>query len=131
VKRGASLIVSPSKQTTVLGEVNIARYLARLLTPHYDADIISATQIDILLDHAAALIHSSGDTSGALKIFSQQLGRKKWFVGSDVPSLADIVVWSSVKQRRLAAMAPDNVRQWLVRCDAMPEFANAGHLLQL
>jgi len=129
VKHGASLVVNPSKQTPVVGEVNIARYLARLLTPRYDADIVTATQIDTFLDCAAVLLHDRGDTSGALKSLGQQLGRKKWFAGNDRPSLADIVIWSAIKQCHLAATAPDNVRQWLARCDVLPEFANAGRLL--
>jgi len=132
VKHGASLIVSPNKQTPVVGEVNIARYLARLLTPRYDADIVAATQVDSLLDHAAALLHDNRDTAGALKSLGQLLGRKKWFVGSgDQLSLADIVIWSSVKQCRRAVTAPDNIRQWLATCDVLPEFANAGRLLVL
>ena len=132
VKSGPSLVVNPSKQTPVVGEVNIARYLARQLTPCYDdSDIVTATQIDTLLDHAAVLLHGSGDIAGALKSLGQQLGKKKWFVGNDRPSLADIVIWSAVKQCHLAATAPDNVRQWLARCDMLPEFANAGRLLLL
>ena len=128
VKCGASMIVSPSKQTPVVGEVNIARYLARLLTPRYDADAVSATQTDTMLDHAAVLLRVNCDTSGALKSLGQLLGRKQWFA-NDQLSLADIVIWSSVKQSRLATTAPDNVRQWLARCDTLPEFANAGRLL--
>jgi len=130
VKHGASLIVSPSKHTPVIGEVNIARYLSRLLTPRYDADIVTATQIDTLLDHAAVLLHSS-DSSSAVKSLGPLLGRKKWFVGNDEPSLADIVMWSALKQRQLVATAPDNVRQWLARCDLLPEYANAECLLVL
>lgn len=133
VRHGASLVVSPGKQTPVVGEVSIARYLARQLTPRYDDDddIVTATQIDSLLDHAAVLLHSNTDTSSAVKSLGQLLGRKKWFVGTDRPSLADIVIWSAIKQRRLAAAAPDNVRQWLAKCDVLPEFANAERLLML
>jgi len=128
VKHGASLIVNPCKQTPILGEVNIARYLARLLTPRYDDDIVTATQIDSILDHAAAVLHGS-DTSAIVKSLGQLLARKRWFVGNERPSLADIVMWSAVKQRCSDAMVPDNVCQWLARCDMLPEFANAGRLL--
>jgi len=131
VKSGASMVVSPSKQAPVVGEANIARYLSRLLTPRYDADIVTATQIDSLLDHAATLLHGNCDTSDSLKSLGLVLGTKQWFVGADKPSLADILLWSAVKQRRLASSAPDNVRQWLARCDLLPEFANAGRLLML
>jgi len=125
-------MVSPGKQTPVVGEANIARYLARLLTPRYDdvdSDIVRATQIDSLLDYAAVLLHSNCDMPSAVKSLGQLLARKKWFVGSDGLSLADIVIWSTIKQRRLAAAVPDNVRQWLAKCDALPEFAAAERLL--
>ena len=131
VRRGATLVVSPSKQMPVVGEVNVARYLARLLSPRYDTDIVTATQIDTLLDHAAVLLHCSDTLAAAVKSLAQLLGRKKWFVGNDQPSLADIVMWSAVKQRRVAASAPENVRQWLARCDLLPEFAKAERLLVL
>lgn len=129
VRQGATLVVSPSKQTPVVGEVNVARYLARLLTPRYDADVVTATQIDALLDHAAVLLHSSDSLGAAVKSLGQLLGRKKWFVGNDRPSVVDIVMWSAVKQRNVAASAPENVRQWLARCDLLPEFAKAERLL--
>jgi len=131
VRHGATLVVSPSKQTPVVGEVNVARYLARLLTPRYDAEDVSATQIDTLLDHAAILLRSSDTLTAAVKTLGQLLGRKKWFVGNDRPSVVDIVMWSAVKQRHVAASAPENVRQWLARCDLLPEFAKAERLLVL
>jgi len=131
VRHSATLVVSPSKQTPVVGEVNVARYLARLMTPRYDADIVAATQIDTLLDHAAVLLDSSEALTAAVKSLGQLLGRKKWFVGNDRPSLVDIVMWSAVKQRHVAAAAPENVHQWLTRCDLLPEFAKAERLLVL
>lgn len=131
VRHGATLVVSPSKQTPVVGEVNVARYLARLLTPRYDAEDVSATQIDTLLDHAAILLRSSDTFTAAVKTLGQLLGRKKWFVGNDRPSVVDIVMWSAVKQRHVAASAPENVHQWLARCDLLPEFAKAERLLVL
>lgn len=131
VKHGASLVVSPSNQSPVVGEASIARYLARLLTPRYDDDIVTATQIDTLLDHAAALLRGNCDTSGAVKSLGHLLGKKSWFIGADWPSLADIVMWSAMKQRKLTQRAPDNVRQWLAKCNALPEFANAEQLLVL
>ena len=133
VKHGASLIVSPGKQTPVLGEVSIARYLARQLTPRYDDDIVTATQIDTLLDHAAVLMHGNCDTSSTIKLLSQLLRKKKWFVGTDRDhtSLADIVIWSAITQRQLSAKVPDNMRQWVAQCDRLPDFANAKRLLLL
>jgi len=124
-------VMSPSKQTPVLGEANVARYLARLLTPRYDSDVVTATQVDTLLDHAAVLLHGRDALGAAVKSLGQLLGSKKWFVGGDRPSVADIVMWSAVKQRRVAASAPENVRHWLARCDLLPEFAKAERLLVL
>jgi len=131
VRHGATLVVSPSKQIPVVGEVNIARYLARLMIPRYDADIVIATQIDTLLDHAALLLHSSDTLIASVKSLAQLLGRKKWFVGNDRLSLVDIVMWSAIKQRNVAVSAPENVHQWLARCDLLPEFAKAERLLVL
>lgn len=133
-KSGPSLMVEPNRQSAVCGEANIARYLARLLSPCYDdvnaADIVTATQIDVLLDVAASLLRcQSSQSTSMIKSLGAKLGRAPWFIGVDRPSLADIVLWSAVKQRSVGTQLTDNVRQWINRCDNLPEFAPVAQLL--
>ncbi|XP_052772597.1 aminoacyl tRNA synthase complex-interacting multifunctional protein 2-like [Mya arenaria] len=52
VENGPELMVSPAKQSVITGEVNIARYLNRLISPDFDtSDITMATMADEWLDN--------------------------------------------------------------------------------
>ena len=83
------------------------------------------------MEHAAVLLRGTCNSSAVLKSLGELLGRRKWFAGDVEPSLADIVIWSSVKQRHLSAQAPSNITQWLARCQVLPQFANAERLMVL
>ena len=126
-------MVEPNRQTPIVGEANIARYLARLSTSrHYDDDdIVTATRIDAVLDSAAALLRARGDVPSLAKSLAVS-GKSHWLVG-DSPSVADAVVWSALTTvaggDRGAAGIPGNVRQWLERCDQLPEFKAAKQFL--
>ena len=125
------MMVSPTCQSHIEGEANIARYLSRLLQPAYDSsDIVTATQIDEIVDMAQQQIFQGNnkERSAALRTLNARLGKGQWLVGSSL-SVADTVSWSAVHGAKLAADAPANVKKWLKLCAERQEFEEAVKFL--
>ncbi|KAK7113711.1 aminoacyl tRNA synthase complex-interacting multifunctional protein 2-like isoform X2 [Littorina saxatilis] len=131
IANGPRMMVSPTRQTYVEGEANIARYLSRLLQPAYDSsDAITATQIDELLDLSQQQIlgGNNKERSAALRTLNARLGKAQWLVGASL-SVADVVVWSAVQGARLGGDAPANVKKWLKACGENELFQEAVKFL--
>jgi len=127
VSNGPQLIVDPTCQTPIMGEVNIARYITRLLQPDLDTvDIIKATQIDDLLDIAQLQIvaGNSKEKAAAVRTLNATLGKQDWLTGTE-PCVADMVVWSVLQQAGLIASSPANVKKWLKLCQEHKLFQTA------
>jgi len=112
-KNDTEMVVNPIHQGTIEGEVNIARYIARLLGFNYETDPILSTQIDDWLEIAnSSIIYGNNkERQSALKSLNSHLG-KNTFLVQDSLSLADIVVWSSLAQNKLHEDLPSNVSKW-------------------
>ena len=123
-------MISPTKQTAVTGEVNIARYINRVINPNCEADIIMATQVDEWLDiaHIQIINGNTKEKAAALRNLNSRLGKNDWLVGSSL-SLADIVTWSALQQTNQASSAPANVKKWLKKCDEEEMFRTVKSLL--
>lgn len=127
VEDGPELIVSPSKQTVITGEVNIVRYINRILNPSFDKeDIVMATSFDEWLDIAEnqLLNGNSKQKTSALKSLNNTLKKNDWLVGSEL-SLADVVMWSALHQSQQVHGAPENVNKWMKACSNSPLFQSA------
>lgn len=124
------LKVNPSRQTPIIGECNIARYLARLLSPSYDSKAaVTSTQIDALIDLAdGRLSNDAIQTGNFLKTVSDHLGKSQWVLGESL-TVADIVLWSALHQSKLVGKAPDNVKRWIDTCNHHPDFAIVRQLV--
>lgn len=127
-------MVSPTTQFRIEGEMNVARYLARLLSSAYDApgtDITASTEIDQWVDMGAELqTASSREKTALLKSFNSQLGKKEWLVGTEM-SLADIALWGALTHGPTLDKAPANVKKWFQQCNNLELFRNVMDLLQL
>ncbi|KAK6187582.1 hypothetical protein SNE40_005576 [Patella caerulea] len=131
VNNGAVLMVDPYKQSAIEGEVNIARYLQRLLNSQYDSqDIIEATQIDEWVDTAQIqyLDGSNKERAAVLRSLNSRFGKNSWLVG-DRCSLADITMWSVLQQSGQVTDVPANVKKWLTACNNQPGFSSALKLV--
>ena len=131
VKHGATLMVSPGSQLAIQGEANVARYLARLLTPAYDsADITTATEIDHYVDMATQLASGKDkEKASVIKTLNAKLGKSNtWLVGDNL-SLADIVLWSAMHQGNQVTTASGNVKRWLDVCHQHVAFQSAMNVL--
>ncbi|BFZ17983.1 hypothetical protein BsWGS_21021 [Bradybaena similaris] len=130
VAHGPHLVVDPTKQTTIQGEANVARYLSRLLTPSCDEDIVAVTQVDELLDLAQLQLveGNSKERAAAVRILNSLLGKKDWLAGSS-PGLADFVCWSAIHQAGQASNAPANVKKWLNLCGQHKKFQLVSSLI--
>ncbi|XP_005095845.1 aminoacyl tRNA synthase complex-interacting multifunctional protein 2 [Aplysia californica] len=127
VVNGPQLMVDPTKQTTIMGEVNIARYITRLLQPAVDSeDVVKATQVDELLDLAQLQLVSGNakEKAAAVRTLNANLGKQDWLTGAS-PSLADIVLWSVLQQTGQASSPPANVKKWLALCQKHSLFQSA------
>ncbi|XP_071501616.1 aminoacyl tRNA synthase complex-interacting multifunctional protein 2-like [Diadema antillarum] len=127
VTHGPEMKVKASSQTPIQGEVNILRYLSRLLTPTYDAaDITTVTSIDGFLDLTSSTIlkGSSKEKAAAVRTLNSTLGKRTWLVGES-PTIADIAVWSALHQTGQNSGAPSNVQKWLKACAAQSQFRTA------
>jgi aminoacyl tRNA synthase complex-interacting multifunctional protein 2 len=120
-------MVSPTQQTCIEGEANIARFLARLLQPAYDSlDLAASTQIDDILDvvQQQVIQGNNKERAAALRTLNARLGKSPWLVGSS-SSLADIVAWSALTSSGAAQDAPGNVAKWLKTCQQSDVFRSA------
>ncbi|XP_041473577.1 aminoacyl tRNA synthase complex-interacting multifunctional protein 2-like [Lytechinus variegatus] len=128
VSQGPEMKILANCQTPIQGEVNILRYLSRLLTPAYDAsdDIITVANIDNFLDLASSTLlkGSSKEKAAGVRSLNSALGRGTWLAGNS-PTVADIAVWSALHQTNLAKGAPSNVQKWLKSCATQSDFRTA------
>uniref|UniRef100_L7M307 Putative aminoacyl trna synthase complex-interacting multifunctional protein 2 n=1 Tax=Rhipicephalus pulchellus TaxID=72859 RepID=L7M307_RHIPC len=125
VDENCEVMVSPVLQTTIVGEVNLIRYLGRLLSPSYESgDAVTATEVDywLSLAHHGVVHGKNKEQQAVLKALNAQLGRTPYVLGS-VPGLADIALWSVLLQANLASGAPNNVKKWLKTLSMNPIFA--------
>ena len=117
------MIVSPHNQTPVEGIANISRYLCREFCPElYEAlGASEAAKIDSWLDSVSgSFLHGSAkEKASVLRRLNSQLGAGGFLVGERV-TVADVVGYTVVCGEK----APTgNVKQWLKRCQQLPEFA--------
>jgi len=107
------MVIDPVNQGRIEGEVNIARYIARLLCFNYETDPILSTQIDDWLEAAhSSIIHGSNkERQSVLKSLNSHLGKKSYLVGNSA-SLADIIIWSALVQTKLHKDLPANISRW-------------------
>ncbi|XP_072028686.1 aminoacyl tRNA synthase complex-interacting multifunctional protein 2-like [Amphiura filiformis] len=132
VLHGPELKVSAHSQTPIQGEANVARYLARLITPRYDAGTIQhVCAVDDLLDLASFTIlgGSSKERAAALRSLNSLLGKNTWLAPSGEMSIADAVVWSTLHQVQMTSGTPSNVQKWLKACEAQSAFKCALDIL--
>lgn len=124
VDDGPELVVSPSKQFIIQGEVNIIRYINRIMNPSFDSeDILLATTFDDWLDIAEKqlLNGNSKQRTAAVKSLNNRLKKNEFLIGLEM-SLADVVMWSALHQSQEADGAPDNVQKWMLRCNSNTVF---------
>lgn len=121
--KDAVMVVDPLVQGAVEGEVNIVRYIARLLNFEYEKDPVTATQMDIWLEMAhTSLMHGNNkECQAVLRAMNSHLGKKSFLVGSAL-SLVDIVLWSLITQKRLHGNLPANVSKWWKNLSVMEIF---------
>lgn len=125
VDQNCEVMVSPVLQAAIVGEVNLIRYLGRLLSPSYESgNAVTATEVDywLSLAHHGIILGKNKEQQAVLKVLNAQLGRTPYVMGS-VPGLADIALWSALLQANLACGAPSNVKKWLKTLSTNPIFA--------
>ena len=115
-------------QTAIEGEANIARFLARLLSPAYD-ELDSVNDVDTVLDNTMSLMHGPKKMNASIiRSINAKLGRSQYVAG-DCISVGDIVFWSSLHKIGEANKQTGNVKKWLNRCSENEAFSTAVKLI--
>ncbi|XP_046838414.1 probable aminoacyl tRNA synthase complex-interacting multifunctional protein 2 isoform X1 [Vespa crabro] len=105
---------------SLFGEVNLLRYLSRILDIHnFDSclDPAQANIFDTVLDYCYCLqIEKSSEKQQLiLQFITKKLGTNKWF-GKNKPNIVDIAVWSVIKQISVQNI-PLNLKKWINTCE--------------
>lgn len=117
------LIKCPVTNGTIAGEVNIARYLNRLLEQRPNPVLVYeskgefyAGQVDMWLDSIyKSVTHGTNDIClDILPSLSAVLVKQDWLVHS--VSIADICFWSSLKQNPCLINFNSNLEKWFEKC---------------
>lgn len=117
------LIQCPMTNGTIAGEVNISRYLNRLLEQRPNPVLVYeskgefyAGQVDMWLDSIyKSITHGSKDIRlDILTSLSAVLIKQDWLVHS--VSIADICFWSSLKQNPCLINFNSNLKKWFEKC---------------
>ncbi|XP_067943319.1 aminoacyl tRNA synthase complex-interacting multifunctional protein 2-like [Watersipora subatra] len=107
------MIVSPVRQTKIVGEVNICRYLTRLLG-EYPESPVAATVLDQWLDNASIIARGSNTKQNeALSKLAQRLSMSRYIAGNTA-GIEDLVNFSAVSNSGLSDKWKNNkhIKQW-------------------
>lgn len=131
IEKDPEMMISPIIQAAIKGEVNIARYLARLLIPSYDTgDPVIVTEIDSWLDlaHSSILHGNNKERQSILKAMNSCLGKQDFLVGENM-TVADIVIWSTLCQTKLTTGLSTNVNKWWNKLSSYEPFVMPNEFL--
>lgn len=113
------LLVSTAKFVPISGEVNVIRFFNRVGPSHssYEREIHFANQADSILDicQLLSLEPSKGARQGLANTLSQKLGKSQFFINSKDISVADIAVFTTLKNiyGNNVKELPANLSTWL------------------
>jgi hypothetical protein len=109
------------KHITIKGEVNILRYLSRLGPPRYNYELsndpATSARLDDILDtcYSLARCRTVKEQQSLIHSLNSCLGKSQFMAGGDGISVADIAVWSVLKQIDVGPLS-DSMNKWLQQC---------------
>ena len=112
------LKVDVVKQSPIIGEINIIRYLLRLINPFLEIDdIIQATIIDQHLDEVNFNLNQndSRQTDRYLKKLDLVFDKNDWLTG-EKPCVADLFLWTLLDEVKFSKYFSKNIKNWAMRC---------------
>ena len=113
VGRDCELMVSPISQSLIQGEVNLIRFFARIFPTIFSYETSTSTAIiDSLLDNVTSLLWSSPkNRQPRLRPLADRLCKTSYLSG-DTLGIADLALFSTIKQLRLDKDLPPELRKW-------------------
>lgn len=105
----------------IIGEINLLRHLARLLPQALKYECSeNVLDIDIILDICYSLTRSKTKTERTrlIQTLSKSLGKADWFCGSTGITVADVAVYSTLKQIG-DAECNQTLTKWLQKCETL------------
>jgi hypothetical protein len=115
------------RHTAIKGEVNVLRYLSRLGPPAYNyelnSDPATSARLDGLLDtcYTLARCRTVKEQQLAVRALGGYLGKTQFMAGGDGISIADLAVWSVLRQidLQLQRDMSSDMKQWQQRCSQL------------
>ncbi|XP_011308939.1 probable aminoacyl tRNA synthase complex-interacting multifunctional protein 2 isoform X2 [Fopius arisanus] len=114
----AELVLSSLHESRILGEVNLLRYLSRLLDNHDSLPPEEATKIDGILDLSHQLVSQDNlkIKLSIINILDKKITNGNWFSTRKTPGIGDVAVWSALKQISPKSL-PSNLASWYQKCE--------------
>ncbi|KAG8036221.1 hypothetical protein G9C98_004801 [Cotesia typhae] len=115
------LRISPHHHCSIFSETLAGFEMIRLIdNESYEKtqSVAETLKIDKILDLAYELTHQNlpKDKQTTLNILDKLLGANQWFSSKSLFNIADIAVWSAVKQSSLQKL-PSNLTSWYKKCE--------------
>jgi hypothetical protein len=123
------MYLDSSKSSPVYGESNILRFLSRLLLDQSYEKSLKANQLalaDDLIDSCTNEFKNSKEAelnNSFLKNLNEKLKNSKFFVLANSVTIADIYIWSILKQKSNCSLNNfKNLSQWLNSIESIDLF---------
>lgn len=103
--------------TYITGEINFLRYVSRLIKSHsYEKTVLQTCNINTALDCVYMLQFEKCIIRGLHKLANTS---EKWScIEHDELNIADIAVWSLIKQKQFAETSlPLSLKKWYALCE--------------
>jgi hypothetical protein len=115
------------KHVPIKGEVNILRYLSRLGPPKFNYELnkdpVTSARLDDVLDvcYGLARCRTVKERQSFVSALNNYLGNSKFMAGGDSISVADVAVWSVLRQIDVDPQQDlsHNMNKWLHGCSQL------------
>lgn len=117
---GCELMICPIRQTKIMGEVNVCRYLMRLLG-EYPHEAAPALLYDHWLDMASLTANGNHESRAqVVALLAKYLSKNASLVGNSINSV-DIIMYACLKRNMKGNKNMDKgvVGQWMAACSQL------------
>lgn len=108
VENGPRMKLETSTSVAIQGEANILRYMERLM----NKQALQPEDND-LIDQCTNAFNSTNNRSQFIKLLNDKLAKFKYLGNQNEPNLADIYVWSVLKQNQTLIKGEKKIQEWL------------------
>ncbi|XP_065199492.1 probable aminoacyl tRNA synthase complex-interacting multifunctional protein 2 [Planococcus citri] len=112
VDEDCEIIISPVKNTLIVGEVNLLRFFYQYLSS--DSTLQNVLKHE-LFDFTRIQYFTGNKKLELMKQLSERLANNEYFSGAKNPDVADLALWSAFMKMQKKDNLPQNISKWLKR----------------